>query len=514
MSNVLVINVTNFETRVALIQDGLIHDFFMERDKERNVVSNIYKGKSLRVLPGMQASFVDVAQEQAGFLHASDFYDFDKDLAAFRDDNKDLWPPPSQGDNSNYVKIENVLNEGEEIMVQIAKEPIGTKGARLTSQISIPGRYLVFMPTVSHIGISRQIEDRSERKRLRNLISKHRPPGTGFIVRTVSEDVSDEILKREIDLLVKHWEDILEKANRADAPYLLYEEPDLLIRCTRDLFTPDLDKLIVDDEGAYQQVTDYTEKFMPEYTDSVELYQGEEPVFDAFGIESEINRALSREVELESGGEIVFDHTEALTSIDVNTGGFVGDESQAETILQTNIEAAEEIIYQLRLRSIGGIIICDFIDMEDPEHRKQVNQVLHQAIDKDKVPTNALPISEFGLVEMTRKRVRESLIEFLWEPCSRCNSHGFVKSKDTVAYEIIREIKRQLPIYEDPNITIEAHPDVIQLLRGSERQTMETIAEESDKEFHYISLSDYPVDVYDIYESEEQPAEETVSEAS
>ncbi|QDG51663.1 Rne/Rng family ribonuclease [Persicimonas caeni] len=498
MSDLLVVNSTSAETRVALVEDGIISEFYIERKRDRDVVGNIYKGKVVRVLPGMQASFIDVAQQKAGFLHVSDFYDFEEDLAAFVDEDAELWPPPSRSQNKKRVNIQDVLNEGEEIMVQVSKEPIGTKGARLTSHISIPGRFLVFMPTVSHIGISRRISSDKKRKRLRKIVEEQRQPGTGFIVRTVSENASEEMIRREIDVLTKQWEEILEKCSRVKAPYLLYEEPDLLLRVARDLFTPNLERLVVDDKEAYERVRNYVEKFMPEYVDFIDLYDYDEPIFDAFGIEPEINGALSRHVELESGGELVFDKTEALTSIDINTGKFVGSSSLEETIFKTNLEAVDEIVYQLRLRNIGGIIIIDFIDMEEAGHREKVYRALEEALKKDRVTTNALAISDFGLVEMTRKRVRESLHQFLCEPCEYCDSRGFVKSKETVAYELIRELKREIPLIKEEDIYIQASPQVIQVLRGVERKALDKLAKDAGKKFHYKSQSDRHMESFEI----------------
>ncbi len=502
MSDLLVVNSTSAETRVALVEDGIISEFYIERKRDRDVVGNIYKGKDVRVLPGMQASFVDVAQQKAGFLHVSDFYDFQEDLAALKDDDLEIWPPPSRDKNNKRVNIQDVLTEGDEIMVQVSKEPMGTKGARLTSHISIPGRFLVFMPTVSHIGISRRISSDKKRKELKKIVEDQRQPGTGFIVRTVSQGASEEMIRREIDVLTKQWEDILEKCSRVSAPYLLYEEPDLLLRTARDLFTPRLERLVVDDKKAYERVRNYVERFMPEYVDSIDLHEHDEPIFDAFGIEPEINRALSRRVELESGGELVFDKTEALTSIDINTGKFVGSSSLEETILKTNLESVDEIVYQLRLRNIGGIIVIDFIDMEEAAHREKVYRKLEEALSKDRVTTNALAISDFGLVEMTRKRVRESLHQFLCEPCEYCDSRGFVKSKETVAYEVIRELKREIPMIAEDDIYIQAHPKVIQMLRGVERKALDKLANDAGKKFHYKGQSDRQLESFEIAAAE------------
>ncbi|MFB6350480.1 MAG: ribonuclease E/G [Bradymonadaceae bacterium] len=497
MANSLVVNTTSSETRVALVEDGIISEFHIERKRDRDVVGNIYKGKVQRVIKGLQAAFVDVAQEKAGFLHVSDFYDFSADLKASNQDD-DLWPPPSQKDNEDDKQITNVLNENDEILVQVDKEPIGSKGARLTGRISVPGRYVVFMPTVSHIGVSRRINSESERDRLRNVVQEIRPPGTGFIVRTVSEGVSEEKIKRDIDALVDMWETQLGKSQDVDAPYLLYEEPDLLVRATRDLFTSDFDSLIVDDEKAYERVQNFVEHFMPDFEGRIELYEDDEPVFDAYGIETEINRALSREVELESGGHLVIDRTEALTTVDVNTGSFTGSKSHQDTILKTNMEAAKEVVYQVRLRNIGGIIIIDFIDMEDQSDQNKVYQKLEEELEKDRVTTNALSISEFGLVEMTRKRVRESLVQFLCEPCPACGSRGFVKSKETVAYEIMRELKRKLPVLGEEDIYIHANSNVVDKLRHLEKQMLNELENSYDKTFHYHRQPDLDVESFEI----------------
>ena len=497
MTNSLVVNTTSSETRVALVEDGIISEFHIERKRDRDVVGNIYKGKVRRVIKGLQAAFVDVAQEKAGFLHVSDFHDFAPDLKSAKNGD-DLWPPPSQDANQKDKQITDVLNEGDEILVQVDKEPIGSKGARLTGRVSVPGRYVVFMPTVSHIGVSRRINSESERDRLRNIVKECRPPGTGFIVRTVSEGVSEKKIQRDIDAIVDMWETMLEKCQQVSAPYLLYEEPDLLVRATRDLFTSDFDSLIVDDQKAYDRVKQFVDHFIPDFAGRIELYEEDEPVFDAYGIEIEINRALSREVELESGGHLIIDRTEALTTVDVNTGSFVGSKSHEDTILKTNMEAAEEVVYQVRLRNIGGIIIIDFIDMEDREAREQVYSKLEEELEKDRVTTNALAISEFGLVEMTRKRVRESLVQFLCEPCPCCGSRGFVKSKETVAYEIMRELKRELPVISEDDVYIHANSSVIDKLRHLEKQMLTQLEDEFDKTFHYHRQPDLDVESFEI----------------
>ena len=487
MSNLLVVNSTSSETRVALVEDGIISELHIERARDRGIVGNIYKGKILRVLPGMQASFVDISHERAGFLHASDVYDFGEDIAMFDEEGGGEGKPQlARGRGKQRMSIQESLKAGQEILVQVAKEPIGTKGARLTSHISLPGRYVVFMPTVSHIGISKRIESDKERKRLRKIVEEARPPGTGFIVRTVSEGISDDKLRQDMEMLIKLWGEILEKHARVRAPYLLYEEPDLVVRAIRDLVSTDLNEIVLDDQRAYDRVKHFIDTYIPGFEGKLRMYQYDMPIFDEFGIEPEIKRSLQRRVDLESGGHLVIDRSEALTAIDVNTGKFVGkgNTSLEDTILQTNLEAADEVVYQLRLRNIGGLIIIDFIDMEDVKHREKVYRRLEESLKKDRVTSNALAISEFGLVEMTRKRVRESLQQFLCEPCEYCDARGFVKSKETVSYEIIREIRREAPVHTEEDLFVHAHPGVIDFLRGPEKKELKDLENQYAKKIH------------------------------
>ena len=500
MSNILVVNSTSAETRVALVEDGMMTEFHLERTREADVVGNIYKGKVLRVLPGMQAAFVDIAQEKAGFLHISDFHDFDDDMA--NAEGEEDWSPSSASqrrNRRNKVNIQDVLKEGQEIVVQVAKEPLGDKGARLTGRISIPGRYSVFMPTVSHIGISRRIESDRERRRLRKIVDRCRPDGAGFIVRTVSQGVSTANLQRDMELLVNLWSDMLEMGNRVKAPYLLYEEPNVLLRAARDLLTTDIERIVVDEESAFKEVRSFIDHFMPSFSDKVELYDQPEPLFDAYGLEIEINRSLQRKVDLPSGGHLVIDKTEALTAIDVNTGKFVGKtSSHEETVYRTNLEAAREIVYQLRLRNIGGIIIIDFIDMDEHKHRNAVYRVLEEELAKDKVPTNALAISEFGLVEMTRKRVRESLAQYLCEDCDECDGRGFVKSKETVAYEVLREIKREAAVLPVPALYVYAHTNVIEFIRYREQRMIKNIEKQYEKRLEFFIDQDCHIEQFEV----------------
>ncbi|QED27362.1 Rne/Rng family ribonuclease [Microvenator marinus] len=496
MSNVLVVNSTSDETRVALIEHGIISEFHIERKRERGIVGNIYKGKSVRVLPGMQAAFVDISHERAGFLHASDVYNFEEDFAVYEDDSDRQL---ARGRGRQRTEIQDSLDSGQEILVQVAKEPMGTKGARLTSHISLPGRYVVFMPTVSHVGISKRIESDRDRRRLRKIVEAHRPEGTGFIVRTVSAGVSEEELVHDMKSLIALWGEVLEKHARVKAPYLLYEESDLIIRAVRDLVGVHLDAIVLDNVQDKERVEQFVEKYIPNFSGEIKLFTEPEPIFDAYGIESEIRSALHRRVDLKSGGSLVIDRAEALTAIDVNTGKFVGKTtSHEETILRTNLEAVDEVVYQLKLRNIGGIIIIDFIDMEEVKHRDRVYRALEEALKRDRATTNALAISEFGLVEMTRKRTRESIDQYLCESCPVCDGAGVVKSRESAAYDVIRQIQRVGRRYTEPNLQVEANPAVIEYLRGPEKKAVKELEDTFGKSIKFKSLQNWGMDQFKV----------------
>ncbi len=472
MSNALVINSTLTETRVALIENDAVVELYIERKKDRGIVSNIYKGKVVRVLPGMQAAFVDIGLGKAAFLYVTDVYDdfdeFDMIMKA-NSVNGDNIPIPIENEAVAEkphlaVQIEDVLREGQEILVQVSKEPIGTKGARITSHISLPGRYLVYLPTVNHIGISRRIEDEGERQRLKEIVQEIRAPGAGYIIRTVSDGETEEELKADMGFLHKMWSSIQLKRESASATCILHNDLNITLRVIRDLFTKDIDRVVIDNEEEYKNVLEFVDAFMPSLQSYVEYYDKDEPIFDAYGIEVEIARALGRKVWLKSGGYITIEVTEALVAIDVNTGKYVGKGKLEDTILKTNLEAVKEIAYQLRLRNIGGIIIIDFIDMEKEINKEKVFQALSEALRKDRTKTNILKISELGLVEMTRKRVRENITRILCEPCFYCEGKGYLKSNMTICYEIIREIKRDISGIKLNRILVNAHPDIADLL--------------------------------------------------
>src|SRR5262249_49399349 len=373
-------------------------------------------------------------------------------------------------------KIEELLKEGQEVLVQVAKEPISTKGARITSYVSLPGRHLVFMPTVDHIGISRRIGTDKERKRLRDIVETQKPKGAGFIVRTVAEGASEKELRDDMDFLMRLWREVVKKNERAKPASLLYSDLDLLLRTVRDTLNDDIDKLIVDSRGEYERVQKFVQAFMPEYQGRIELYEGAEPIFDGFGIEGEIDRALERKVWLKSGGSLIVDEGEALTAIDVNTGKFVGKRNLEETITKNNLEACREVADQLRLRNIGGIIVVDFIDMDKEQNREKVFRAFTEALKADRARSNVSKISELGLVEMTRKRTRESLSRKLTEPCFYCEGKGYLKSKTTICYEILRELRRGGDAVKEDAIVIQCHPEIADLLMTSAHDYVEDIA--------------------------------------
>jgi ribonuclease G len=482
-SNEIVINITERETRVALIENGQVVEFHVERQGERGIVGNIYKGRVIRVLPGMQAAFVDIGLPRAAFLYVGDIHQHITDWNFMVDEPHDEEPQDEEQEFQaefsdrvpNDTPIEDLIQEGQDILVQISKEPLGTKGARITSHISLPGRHLVFMPTVDHVGISRRIENEIERQRLKDIITEIKPQSCGVIVRTVSENESEEKLQQDLNFLEGSWHRILEKEKQVPAPSLIYEDLDLCLRAVRDLFTDNIGRLLVDSSVDYQRILEFMDTFLPSLKSYAELYEGDEPIFDFMGIEMELNKALGRKVWLKSGGYINIDFTEALVAIDVNTGRFVGKRNLQETILKTNLEAVKEIAYQLRLRNIGGIIIVDFIDMDRVVDRDKVSVALQEALRKDKQKTNILKISELGLVQMTRKRTRESLTRTLCEICPYCEGKGFMKSQTTVCYEILRALARHLCDEGSTSVHVTANPEIVQLLLEEESDQLEAL---------------------------------------
>jgi ribonuclease G len=508
MSKELIINAAEHETRVAFVEDGNPRELFIERPKESDITGNIYKGRVVRVLPGMQAAFVDIGLDQAAFIYVADVLNHDQELEYLMqllpDEGEDDFTDPDDEKRppslDHEFMIEDLLHEGQEIMVQVSKAPIGNKGSRITSRVSLPGRFLVLMPTTDHIGVSRRIEDEDERKRLKETLMDVRSERYGFIARTVSEGASRDKLANEMDFLTSLWLDLQKKSDSAPVPSLLHKELNVTLRAVRDLFTHEVDKLVIDSQSGYEEILEFLDTFMPKLKTSVELYEDSEPVFDVYNLESEISRALKKKVWLKSGGYIVIEHTEAFVAIDVNTGRYVGKRSLEETILKTNLEAVKEIAYQIRLRDIGGQIIIDFIDMEKKSNRERVCNALKEALKKDRSKTHVLPISELGLIEMTRKRTRETLNRMLCEPCFYCEGEGYLKSRRTICYNIYHDMRRESGEMMAPNITLKVHPEIAELLLGEESSLIDSLESALNKKIIVRPDVHFHLEQYEMYE--------------
>ena len=506
MSSELIINYRPHETRVALLENNTLVEFQVERGAQgAGLLGNIYRGKVIRVLPGMQAAFVDIGLEKAAFLYVDDVI---SDSGAFEaqlgldqeehENDEDHWAgePPADGeshdrDNEPSPPIETLLSEGQEILVQISKEPIGQKGARVTTHISLPSRRLVLMPTMNHLGVSRRIEDEEERKRLKDILDTlgHHH---GFIARTAAEGATAFELQAEAKFLAQLWQRVMDDSDKQPAPFRVHQELDATLKAVRDNFTENIDRLVIDNETQHDAVRKFLEMFSPELAGSLELYTADEPIFHAFNIETELARALSKKVWLKSGGYVVIESTEALTVIDVNTGRYVGRHNLEETILKTNLEAVKEIAYQLRLRNIGGLIVIDFIDMEKESNRERVSQALKDSLRRDKGKTKVLPMSELGLIEMTRKRTKENIDRYLREPCFYCQGQGFLLSRTSVCHEAFQDL--ELHACENPTgqLKLTVHPQIRDMMldegRGSledlERRLGRSIAIKADETLH------------------------------
>ncbi len=457
MHKEVLVNVDSSETRVAVLEDEVLVEFYLERPVNQRLAGNIYKGKVENVLPGMQAAFVNIGLEKNAFLYVAD-------AVSGRASGEDMEIP----EDVKRVSIKDVLKQGQSLIVQITKEPMGTKGARVTTHVTMPGRYLVLMPTVDYIGVSRRIEQDKERDRLKSLAGKLKPKKSGVIVRTVAEGRSEEEIRYDIDFLNKLWTKVRNKAKHAAAPSLIHKDLGLIERVIRDILSPEVDKLIIDSKHEYEKVLDYLDIISPDLKSKVHLFNLREgTLFDVYGMEEEIEKSLKQKVWLKSGGYIVIDHTEALTVIDVNTGKFVGSESLADTVLKTNLEAAAEIARQIRLRNTGGIIVIDFIDMETSDHQERVLKALEEAVKKDRTKANILGITQLGLVEMTRKKTSQGLEDVLQKPCPYCEGKGLVLSEDTMSRKVEREIKKILKHSVIEAILVEVHPSVAALIIGA-----------------------------------------------
>lgn len=451
MSEEILINVTPPETRVAVVENGVLQELIIEREQQKGLVGNIYKGSVCRVLPGMQAAFVEIGLERAAFLHLSDF------------SNKEL-------ENKGSEQIEHYLREGQSIVVQVTKDPLGTKGARLTTEISIPSRFQVYMPYAKNSGVSQRIESEKERGRLRKCIEQFQEKNQsgGFIARTAAECVEEAVLCSDMKFLLKLWSAISERIAKADNKTLVHQDLSLSSRILRDLYTDNIHRIRVDSKETFHKLIEFSKVFVPQIVPVLEHYTGDSPLFDIYNIEDEITRALDRKVKLKSGGHLVFDQTEAMTTVDVNTGGYVGGRNLEETIFKTNLEAAQTISRQLRLRNLGGIIIIDFIDMQSAEHKKQVLNALQRNLDKDPAKNKITEVSTLGLVEMTRKRTRESLEHILCETCATCGGRGMIKTAESMCLEIFREIIREVRQYNVQDLLVLASNEVVEMLLDEE----------------------------------------------
>lgn len=491
MSKKIVVDVQHGQTRVALLEDNKLVELYVEGEETQRLVGNIYRGKVTNVLPGMQAAFVDIGLDKNAFLYVGDI-NTDKSIFEFQNTTAE------SADKNKNISIRDIIKEGQEITVQVLKEPIGTKGARVTTHITLPGRYLVLMPTVNYVGVSRRIEDESERQRLKQIAERIKPAEMGLIVRTAARGRTYEDFIPDMEFLCRLWAKIQQKEWRGKVPRLLYQDEDLIYRTIRDLYTPDVDKLIINSKEEYEKALELIEVLTPNLRDRVELFESKDGIFEYFGIEAEIEKVIQKKVWLKNGGYIIIDTTEALTVIDVNTGKFVGSKNLEDTVLKTNLEAAREIAHQVRLRDIGGIIIIDFIDMEKEEHRQMVLDVLKQAFKKDRTKTNVIGFTSLGLVEMTRKKVRQRLTSKLLKPCPYCQGTGRVYSETMIMAKVEKDLER---MFDNSNIwgaLVEVHPDVARLWMEDEGKALDMLEKTLDRKIFVKARSSFHIEEVNI----------------
>ncbi|HWR96454.1 MAG TPA: ribonuclease G [Arenimonas sp.] len=489
-SEELLINVTPRETRVAVVENGMLQELHIERSSKRGVLGNIYKGRVQRVMPGMQAAFVDIGLERTAFLHASDIAQADSRQFGSESVEPEARPQPL---------ITSLVHEGQEIVVQVIKDPIGTKGARLTTEMSIPSRYLVLLPDAKTIGVSSRIDDESERQRLKAILQKHAErSGFGYIVRTNAEGVDEAYIEQDIAYLGRAIGVLKQRRQSAKVGECIYEDLSLPMRAVRDMLHADVSSVLIDSRESFEKVQRFAQQLMPDLAGRIQHYAGARPIFDSYSVEDEISRALRKEVPLKSGGYLVFDQTEAMTSVDINTGSFLGQKNLEETAYRTNLEAAQAVARQLRLRNLGGIIIIDFIDMKEDEHRRQVLRTLEKGLALDHVKTTVYDFSPLGLVEMTRKRTVESLQRQLCEPCPSCAGSGYIKTAETVVYEIFREVTRAVRQFEAKQVMVIASPDVVSRITEEESAAVAELEEFIGKDIRFQSDEQCAQDQFDV----------------
>ena len=516
MTKEMIVSSSTHETRVAILEDDQVAEIFIERERQRGVVGNLYKGRVSKVLPGMQSAFIDLGLERDGFLYVTDVIPSSEEFDRLETDEDDPplpsvdngAPAPNASANASQLrrggpsvppgrrdrekspepKIEELLKEGEEIVVQVAKEPLGTKGARLTSHATMPGRFLVFMPTVDHVGVSRKIDSREERSRLRGIVREFREQHGftgGVIIRTAAAGRPKDDIVSDLSYFHLVWTEIRQKFEASRAPAVVYQEQSLVAKLLRDLLTEEFSAIRIDNEGEHRRVCEFVERIMPALAPKVKLHEKEYPIFEEHGVQAEIDRALRSKVWLKSGGSIVINQTEALVAIDVNTGRYVGKKTAGrleDTILKTNLEAAKEIIRQVRLRDLGGIIVLDFIDMEEKKNRQKVFQTVEQELRKDRAPSKTLQVSDFGLVIITRKRVKQSLERVLTEPCPYCAGSAVIKSSSTICYEILSEVKKISGDLDGQSLVLRVNPDIARALRDEERAVFKDLKQSLGRE--------------------------------
>jgi len=485
MKEEILFNVTPQESRAAVLENGMLQELFIERASSRGLVGNIYRGKVIRVLPGMQAAFINIGRERSAFLHAAEI----------------LSPFEEEANDENKVQpldITELLHDGQTVTVQVIKDELGTKGARLTTHLTIPSRYLVLMPGNHHIGVSQRIDDEIERQRLKDVLKQVDDESPGYIVRTAAEGASEQELIRDSGFLLKLWKQITLNIQKAKAPSLVHEDLDLALRFVRDLVPTDVEKIRIDSEPVHRRLLDFLNDFIPTLAPCLELYTGERPLFDMFNVEDDIEKSLQRKVQLKSGGYLIIEQTEAMVTIDVNTGAFVGYRNLEDTIFKTNLEAASALTRQLKLRNLGGMVIIDFIDMKEEEHKRQVLRTLEKALDKDHAKTHISEVSTLGLVQMTRKRSRESLEHILCESCPTCDSRGSIKTAQTICYEILRELHRSAMAYEAKKYLVLASQEVVDRMLDEETNHLAELELMTNKPVRFQAEPLYTQEQFDV----------------
>lgn len=503
MSTELLVNVAPFETRISRVENGRAEELYIERTRGKGLRGNMYVGRVQRVIPGIQAAFVDIGMERAGFLYAGDIpgarleneiMDADDEQEGKDDDETSL----NVSYRQNIAPIGQLLREGQEILVQVSREPISSKGPRLTAMVSLAGRYLVYLPELDHVGIARRLEGEEERERLLAIADSIKVEGSGIIIRTVAEGHSQEELAQDLQFLIKLWQDIDVRRKKSAAKVIIHTELNLYLRVMRDFVDDEVDKIYIDSKEAYANMKAFAKKFMPEVGKRLYYYPGSRPIFDVYGVEEEINRALKRKVDLKSGGSIVIDQAEALIAIDVNSGSSVSSRNLEETSFKTNLEAVHEIVHQLRLRNLGGIIVIDFIDMLDVDNQTRVMEVLEEALTRDKTKTRAHPFTELGLVQITRKRTRDSLGRILQMECEHCSSTGLTKSMQTVCYQLFREVVAEARAYPSEKLMVIAHPKLIDLMLGEENDMVVQLEAFLGKQISFKHDDQFATDRYEV----------------